>query len=91
MPSCIASSIIVRIFFGYSAYEMKLLKQGINVVRGHDAGILRNLLVKDFRKDNFEVIYDSTPVLKIVDKAIQSFYPHFVVLNQKMNLQVFYH
>ena len=86
MVASIASTIVVRLLFGYSAYEMKLLKQGINIVRGHDAGILRNLHVRDFMNKEFEILRDSTPLSAIVDQVIQSPYPHFVVLNQREEL-----
>jgi CIC family chloride channel protein len=86
MLACIASSLVVRMLFGYSAYEMKLLKQGINIVRGHDVGILRNLLAKDFMTKEFESLRDSTPLLSLVDKAVHSFFPHFVVLDKEEKL-----
>ena len=86
MIACITSSIVVRIFFGYSVYEMKLMKRGINIVRGHDAGILRYLSVKDFLTKDFETIRDSTRLLAIRDKCVQSRYPHFVVLNENGDL-----
>jgi CIC family chloride channel protein len=86
MVACIASAIVVRLLFGYSAYEMKLLKQGINIMRGHDVGILRNLHAKDFMSKEFESLRDSTPLLEIVDQATHSPYPHFVVLNQREEL-----
>ena len=86
MVSCITSTIIVRLFFGYSAYEMKLLKQGINIVRGHDVGILRKLLAKDFMINTFETVRDTSPLVSIVDRVIQSPYPHFVVLDKKKEL-----
>lgn len=86
MVACITSAIIVRLFFGYSAYEMKLLKQGINIVRGHDVGILRKLLAKDFMIKEFEMLHDTSPLSTIVDQVIQSPYPHFVVLNQEKEL-----
>ena len=83
MVSCITSSIMVRLFFGYSIYEMKLLKQGINIVRGHDITVLRNLEVKTFMNKEFEFIQESEHLMAIVDKMISSPYPHFVVLNHK--------
>ena len=81
MVSCIPSSIIVRVFFGYSIYEMKLLKQGINIVRGHDITVLRHLRVDKFMSKNFETIQVSAPLMAIVDKMVASPYPHFIVLN----------
>jgi CIC family chloride channel protein len=83
MVACIASVLVVRVLFGYSAYEMKLLKQGINIVRGHDVSILRNLYARDFMVRDFEIVHDTSSLLTIVDQVLKSLYPHFIVLNQK--------
>ncbi len=81
MVACIASVIVVRLLFGYSIYELKLLKQGISIVRGHDISILRNLYAKDFMTREFETLLDSTPFGEIMNQAIESHYPHFLVTN----------
>ena len=86
MVACIASATVVRVLFGYSAYEMKLLKKGITLIRGHDIGILRTMLVKDFMSREFERLEDSMPFSKIMDQVIESSYPHFVVLNRTEEL-----
>lgn len=86
MVACIASTIVVRFLFGYSAYEMKLLKKGTTIVRGHDISILRTMLVKDFISRNFESLEDTMPFSEVMDQAIESSYPHFVVLNSKEEL-----
>jgi CIC family chloride channel protein len=86
MVACIASATVVRVLFGYSAYEMKLLKKGTTIVRGHDIGILRTMLVKDFMNRDFESLEDSMPFSKVMDQAIESSYPHFVVLNPEKEL-----
>jgi CIC family chloride channel protein len=62
---------------------MKLLKQGINIVRGHDVSILRNLYAGDFMTKDFEIVRDTSSLLTIVDQVLKSPYPHFMVLNQK--------
>jgi len=86
MVACIASAIVVRTLFGYSAYEMKLLKRGTTIVRGHDIGILRTMLVEDFMIRDFESLEDSMPLSEVVDQAVESSYPHFVVLNSSEEL-----
>ncbi|UCD31887.1 MAG: chloride channel protein, partial [Desulfobacterales bacterium] len=86
MVACIASAILVRVLFGYSAYEMKLLKKGTTIVRGHDISILRTMLVKDFINRDFESLEDATPFSEVMDQIIESSYPHFVVLNSKEEL-----
>ena len=86
MVACISSALVVRLLFGYSAYEMKLLKMGVNIVRGHDAGILRNLLAGSVMVTNYEYLRDSTPFVQIMDAVAASHYPHFMVLNENDEL-----
>lgn len=83
MLSCISSSVIVRIFFGYSVYEMKLLKQGINIFRGHDVDTLRNLLVKDFMSRDYPYLQENDTLQTIMHAVTQNPYPHFVVFSQQ--------
>jgi CIC family chloride channel protein len=86
MVACIASVIVVRLLFGYSIYELKLIKQGISIVRGHDITILRNLQTKDFMTREFETLPDSMPFGEIMNQAIESPYPHFLVTNPEGEL-----
>lgn len=80
MVACMGSVIIVRLLFGYSVYEMKLLKRGVSIVRGHDVGVLRHLIVKDFMDKDFEALPENAPLARIVERVCESSYPHFVVL-----------
>lgn len=82
MVACITSAIIMRVFFGYSAYEMKLIKQGINIVRGHDVGILRNLIVKDYMVTEFEHLHEDSRLSEIAERVMDSPYPHFPVFDK---------
>lgn len=81
MLSCISATLVVRFLFGYSVYEMKLLGRGINIVRGHDVGILRNLLVRDFMRREYTAVREDTPLQELYEHLAESAYPHFVVLN----------
>jgi CIC family chloride channel protein len=87
MLTCISSTLVVRFLFGYSVYEMKLLRRGINIVRGHDVGILRNLLVRDFMRRDFTVVREDTPLQELYGHLAESAYPHFVVLNASDELR----
>jgi CIC family chloride channel protein len=86
MLSCISSTLVVRLLFGYSAYEMKLVRSGVNIVRGHDVGILRNLRVREFMRREFDWIREDAPWSELYEKLMQSAYPHFVVLDAKGDL-----
>ncbi|MFO8033004.1 MAG: chloride channel protein [Desulfohalobiaceae bacterium] len=86
MLSCISSTLVVRILFGYSAYEMKLVRSGVNIVRGHDVGILRNLLVREFMRRDFAWMYEDAPLSELYENLMKSAFPHLVVLNAKEEL-----
>ena len=82
MVACVASVVIVRGLFGYSVYEMKLLRQGHRLLRGHDLNILRCLPVKDYMIPPLETVRVDTPLGELIRRAIESPYPHFVVLDR---------
>jgi CIC family chloride channel protein len=86
MVASIASATVVRRLYGYSVYEKKLIKQGINIVRGHDVSVLRSLIVRDFMQNRFESLYDYEPLSGILVKMEQSGYPHYVVKNRNEEL-----
>lgn len=81
MLACISSTLVVRFLFGFSAYEMKLLRRGVNIVRGHDVGVLRSLLVRDFMRRDFVSVPEDLPLKDLYAKLLEASYPHFVVLN----------
>ncbi|MFP4284535.1 MAG: chloride channel protein, partial [Desulfovermiculus sp.] len=86
MVSCISATLVVRLLFGVSAYEMKLLRRGINIVRGHDVSILRDLCVRDFMRHTVPIISFKAPLEDIVEEMSTSPYPHFVVENDEHQL-----
>jgi CIC family chloride channel protein len=86
MVACIASATMVRVLYGYSAYELKLLKEGTTIVRGHDIAVLRTMQAKDFMVRNFETLLDSMPLKEVMEQTIESPYPHFVVSNSEGEL-----
>ncbi len=81
MLACISSTLVVRFLFGYSAYEMKLARSGVNIVRGHDVGILRNLYVREFMRRDFTWLYEGAPLMLLYRELLSSPFPHFVVLD----------
>ncbi len=86
MVACIASVVVVRRLYGFSVYEMKLIQQGINIVRGHDVGVLRHLHVSDFMTEEFETIRADTPLTSIAIRMEETVFPHFIVVNEKDEL-----
>jgi len=86
MLACISSTLVVRLLFGYSAYEMKLARDGVNIVRGHDVGILRNLFVREFMHRDYTWIREDAPLQELYRRLMESPFPHFVVLDANEEL-----
>jgi CIC family chloride channel protein len=86
MVSCIASFIVVKSLYGYSTYEMKLLRRGIKIFQGRAVHLLQSLQVKDHMSKNMELIHDNTPLPEILRRVEESDYPFFVVLDEKEEL-----
>jgi CIC family chloride channel protein len=86
MVSCMASLMTVRYLYGYSTYETKLVRRGVQLVRGHEVHILQSLKVKDYLTTGMEVVRDDTPLPEILQKAETSPQPLFVVLNRQDEL-----
>ncbi len=83
MVGCITSMLVVKYLYGYSMYETKLLRKGVNIVRGHEVNILRSLNVKDYMITDMEVMHENTLLQEILRRAEASRYPFFVVLNNQ--------
>ena len=86
MVSCIASFIVVKSLYGYSTYEMKLLRRGIKIFQGRAVHLLESMQVKDYMSKKMELIHDDTPLPEILRRAEASPYPFFVVLDEKEEL-----
>ena len=86
MLACISSTLVVRLLFGYSAYEVKLARSGVNIVRGHDVGILRNLHVREFMHRDYAWMHEDSSLRTLYQRLMESPYPHFVVLDANKEL-----
>jgi CIC family chloride channel protein len=86
MLACISSTLVVRFLFGYSVYEMKLARSGVNIVRGHDVGILRNLYVREFMHRDYAWVSEDAPLQELYRRLMESPFPHFVVLDANKDL-----
>ena len=89
MLACITSMAVVRLVQGHSVYEARLLRQGYDIVRGHDVGILRHLSARDFMTREYETIPENAPLRTIMDRFLNARYPHFVVLDDQERLAGF--
>ncbi len=85
--ACITSSLTVRHLFGYSIYEMKLLRQGLDIVRGHDLGVLRALKAGELMTRDFQSIRDATPLMQLIQTVMDAPYPHFPILDREERLK----
>jgi len=86
MTCCITSLVTVQKYYGYSIYETKLLRRGVRMIRGHDVNLLRSMQVGDFMDPHFETIRHDMRLGEVIQKAEDSPYPHFPVLNNNDRL-----
>ena len=86
MVGCIASFIVVKSLYGYSTYEVKLLRRGIKIFQGRAVHLLESMQVKDYMSKKMELIRDDTPLPEILRRAEASPYPFFVVLDEQEEL-----
>lgn len=86
MVACISATLVVRLLFGVSVYELKLLRNGMDIVRGHDVGILRNLCVCDVMRRSVPRLPITATLGEIVAATEQTAFPHFVVEQEQNKL-----
>jgi CIC family chloride channel protein len=86
MMSCIASFIMVKSLFGYSTYEMKLLRRGVKIFQGREVHLLQSMIVKDYMSTKIEIIHDDTPLPEILRRVEASPSPFFVVMDDQSKL-----
>lgn len=86
MVACIPSLLVVKVLYGYSIYETKLLREGMNIVRGHDVNRLRSMTVEDYMSREIQALRVDTPLSEIGERMEKSSFPHFVVLDLQGDL-----
>lgn len=84
--SCAACMMMVKLFYGHSIYQTKLLRRGMHLVRGLDAHILRSLKVGECMSSRVEIIHDETTLAEILEKSEASTSPFFIVLDNRGEL-----
>ena len=77
---------VVKSLYGYSTYEIKLLRRGVQIFRGRAVHLLQSMQVKDYMSKKMELIHDDTPLPEILHRAEESPYPFFVVLDEQEEL-----
>ncbi len=86
MVGCITSALVVRMLKGYSVYEAKLLRQGVNILRGHDESVLVNVPVNEIMETEYDYLRTTDSLQKAADMVIASPFPHFPVLDENDNI-----
>ena len=87
MVGCMTSTLVVRMLNGYSIYESKLLRQGINILRGHDESVLVNVAITEVMETDFDILMSTDPLSKAMEMVLSSPFPHFPVLNDDKTLE----
>ena len=82
MVGCITSALVVRMLNGYSVYEAKLLRQGVNILRGHDESVLVNVPVTEVIDTEYDFLRTTDSLSKASEMVINSPFPHFPVLDE---------
>jgi len=82
MVSCITSFMVVKSLYGYSTYETKLLRRGVEIFLGRGIHVLQSMRVKDYLSHDMEILHDDTPLPEILQRVEASPYPNFVVLDE---------
>lgn len=81
MVGCITSALVVRLLYGYSIYEGKLLRMGVNIIRGHEENIMVNVRVTETMDKEFDFLHDNDSLEDAANLALSSQFPHFPVLD----------
>lgn len=84
--SCISGVTVHRLFFGRSAYESKLIRKGVKIVRGHDIAVLQSIRVETVMCDDYEIMHEETRLAEVLERMRLTTYPRFIVQNAKGEL-----
>ena len=83
MVACIPSVMVVRLFHGLSIYETKLVRQGVDIVRGHEINKLRNMCAREFMTRDVQAVREDVPFEELVPSMAHSPFPHFIVVDRQ--------
>jgi CIC family chloride channel protein len=65
--ACILSTITASIFKRGSIYSLKLLRRGVEISRGREQTILRNITVRDVMVRDIKSVLESAPMVTVVE------------------------
>jgi CIC family chloride channel protein len=83
MITCIISTLIAIRVNPESIYTLKLKLRGINLFGGREINVLKSLKVSDIYKTTVEIIPESEPFPRIVDKLSNSLQSNFYVTDKE--------
>lgn len=86
MVGCITSALVVRMLKGHSVYEAKLLRQGVNILRGHDESVLVNVPIDEVMEKDFDFLRTTDSLKKASEMVLNSTFPHFPVIDENEKL-----
>jgi CIC family chloride channel protein len=69
-----------------SIYTLKLVRRGINIFGGREVNVLRSLKVSDLTKQSIQLVDESTPFSKILEKISNSPHNYTYVVDQNGNI-----
>jgi CIC family chloride channel protein len=67
LMACILSTITASIFKRGSIYSLKLLRRGVEISRGREQTILRNITVRDVMVRDIKSVLESAPMVTVVE------------------------
>ncbi len=86
MICCIISTIIASSLKEGSIYTIKLLRRGINLVKGMEQNVLIKLKVKDFMDTDYITVYETDSLGVIVNKFKEFNVAYLYVVNKENEL-----
>ena len=65
--ACILSTITASLLKRGSIYSLKLMRRGVEISRGREQTILKNIMVKDVMVQDIKSVLESAPMITVVD------------------------
>ncbi len=85
IATTISSLLAIKLQKG-SIYTLKLMNRGVNIHQGREINILKSMQVKDYLRDNIEIIKSNASMKEIVGRFINSDSRHLYLIDQKKEI-----